>query len=151
LRGISCGSNKYKQHRKILSGCIGTLGTALATGILAPKDTSDSPKFTIKHLIATVGTPSSKQRVETALSEHSARLTVLTQEENVRAAQNADVVLLTVKPIKQEDVFSIPGFKEAIRGKIVISIIAGITTAEVAVGFTVTTTTTISTATATNA
>jgi pyrroline-5-carboxylate reductase len=50
----------------------------------------------------------------------------------VRAAQNADVVLLAVKPIKREDVFSIPGFKEAIRRKIVISIMAGITTAEVA-------------------
>ncbi|KAL3496055.1 ALDH-like protein [Aspergillus germanicus] len=84
------------------------------------------------HLNATVGTASSKERIESALSEHSARLTVLTQEENVRAVQDADVILLVVKPIKREDVFSIPGFKEAIRGKIVISIMAGITTAEVA-------------------
>ncbi|OJJ01700.1 hypothetical protein ASPVEDRAFT_83229 [Aspergillus versicolor CBS 583.65] len=107
-------------------GC-GTLGTAIATGMLEPKDSG----FGIKHLIATVGTQPSKQRVEGALGAHASRLTVLTQEENVRAVQEADIVLLSVKPFKRATVFDAPGFREAIRGKFVLSIMAGITTKEV--------------------
>ncbi|KAL3474887.1 pyrroline-5-carboxylate reductase dimerization-domain-containing protein [Aspergillus californicus] len=108
-------------------GC-GTLGTAITTGILAPRQ--DKTSFNIKHVIATVGTPPSKSRLEEALSDHSARLTVHTQEENVRAAQEADVVLLSFKPFKRAEVFAVPGFKEALRGKLVLSIMAGITTRE---------------------
>lgn len=95
--------------------------------MLEPKDSG----FGIKHLIASVGTQPSKQRVEGALGAHASRLTVLTQEENVRAVQGADIVLLSVKPFKRAAVFDTPGFREAIRGKFVLSIMAGITTKEV--------------------
>ncbi|CBF87319.1 hypothetical protein AN9279.2 [Aspergillus nidulans FGSC A4] len=109
-------------------GC-GTLGTAIAAGILDPKDKSG---INIKRLIATVGTEPSKQRVRDALSTHESRLTVLTHGGNVRAIQEADVVLLAVKPFKRAEVFCAPGFKEAIRNKLVLSIMAGITTKEFA-------------------
>ncbi|KAL4745138.1 hypothetical protein BDW72DRAFT_211751 [Aspergillus terricola var. indicus] len=88
--------------------------------------------ISIKRLIATVGTENSKQRLRDALSAYESRLTVLTQEDNVRAIQEADVVLLAVKPLKREEVFSAPGFKGAIREKLVLSIMAGITTKELA-------------------
>jgi pyrroline-5-carboxylate reductase len=39
-------------------------------------------------------------------------------------------VLLAFKPFKRADVFAVPGFKEALRDKFVLSIMAGITTAE---------------------
>ncbi|KAL4874892.1 Aldehyde/histidinol dehydrogenase [Aspergillus karnatakaensis] len=90
------------------------------------KDTS----YTVKRLICTVGTSPSIQRVQDALSKDAPQLTVLTQEDNVRAVNEADVVLLAFKPIKRSTVFSAPGFKEALRGKVVLSIMAGITTAE---------------------
>ncbi|KAE8362691.1 pyrroline-5-carboxylate reductase dimerization-domain-containing protein [Aspergillus caelatus] len=105
-------------------GC-GTLGTAITAGILSPTETTD---LGVKHITATVGTEPSKQRVENTLSQHSSRLIVLTQEENVRAVREADVVLLAMKPVKRTDVFAAPGFKEALQGKLVISIMAGITT-----------------------
>ncbi|KAE8156687.1 pyrroline-5-carboxylate reductase dimerization-domain-containing protein [Aspergillus tamarii] len=105
-------------------GC-GTLGTAITAGILDPKERTD---LGVKHITATVGTEPSKRRVENTLSQHSSRLTVLTQEENVRAVQAADVVLLAMKPVKRADVFAAPGFKEALQGKLVLSIMAGITT-----------------------
>ncbi|KAL4911715.1 Aldehyde/histidinol dehydrogenase [Aspergillus aurantiobrunneus] len=92
----------------------------------------ESPKFSVRRLIATVGNESSKRRVEDALCQHVSHLTVLTQDENVRAVQEAEIVLLAVKPFKRADLFSAPGFKEAIRSKLVLSIMAGITTKELA-------------------
>ncbi|KAL4772349.1 ALDH-like protein [Aspergillus nidulans var. acristatus] len=94
--------------------------------------TLDESGINIKGLIATVGTEPSKQRVKDALSTHESRLTVLTQEDNVRAIQEADVVLLAVKPFKRAEVFCAPGFKEAICNKLLLSIMAGITTKELA-------------------
>ena len=85
----------------------------------------------VKHLTATVGTEPSKKRVEESLSANSQRLKVLTKQENVRAVQDAEVVLLAMKPIKRAEVFAEPGFKEALRGKFIVSIMAGITTKEV--------------------
>lgn len=85
----------------------------------------------VKHLTVTVGTEPSKKRVEETLQANLQRLTVLTKEENVRAVQDADVVLLAMKPIKRSEVFAVQGFKEGLRGKFVVSIMAGITTAEV--------------------
>lgn len=94
-------------------------------------DPKSNDGFGVKHLTATVGTEPSKTRVEEALSASSQRLTVLTKQENVRAVQDAEVVLLAMKPIKRAEVFAEPGFKEALRGKFIVSIMAGITTKEV--------------------
>lgn len=106
---------------------IGTIGTAITTGILDPLDKNG---LNIKRLIATVGTEPSRQRVKAALSTHSSRLEVLLQEDNVRATKEADVVLLAFKPVKREEVFNTPGFREAVRGKLILSIMAGISTKE---------------------
>ncbi|EEU48332.1 uncharacterized protein NECHADRAFT_90589 [Fusarium vanettenii 77-13-4] len=109
-----------------LLGC-GNLGTALAAGILNPIDRGG---VNVKRLIVTVGTEASKRRAQDALSEHSSRLTVLLAQDNVSAIQEADMVLLAFKPVKREEVFGAPGFKEALRGKLVISIMAGISIKE---------------------
>ncbi|OQE40377.1 hypothetical protein PENCOP_c006G01421 [Penicillium coprophilum] len=114
-------------HLKVaVIGC-GTLGTAIAAGILDPKY---GENFQLKRLICTVGTEPSQRRVEAAFSNHKSRVTVFTAEENVRAVQEADVVLLAFKPFKRADVFGVAGFKEALRDKLVLSIMAGITTNE---------------------
>ncbi|VUC29760.1 unnamed protein product [Clonostachys rosea] len=107
-------------------GC-GTLGTAIARGILDPLD-KDS--IQIKCLIATVGTEYSKTRIEKEFSEHSPRAQVLLATENVRAVQEADVVLLSVKPQKRQEMFDVPGFRDALRGKLLLSIMAGISIKE---------------------
>ncbi|RJE25102.1 NADP oxidoreductase coenzyme F420-dependent [Aspergillus sclerotialis] len=115
------------QLKVAVIGC-GALGTAIAVGAL---DSSSETGLGVKQLVATVATEPSKRRVEDALSNHASRVTVLTREENVRAAKDADVVLLSFKPIKRAEVFAVPGFKEALRGKLILSIMAGITTKEV--------------------
>jgi pyrroline-5-carboxylate reductase len=105
----------------------GTLGTAIATGILDPIAKSD---ITIKQLIATVATKSSQSRVEDALSNHSTRLSVLGKHDNLQAIREADVVLFSIKPSKRAEVIGVPGMREALRDKLVISIMAGISTQE---------------------
>jgi len=106
----------------------GTLGTSIATGILDP---TDKGGITVERVITTVATESSKQRVEETLSRHSSRFTVLLKGDNLRAIEDADVVLFAVKPVKRKDVFSAPGVREALRGKLIISILAGISTQEI--------------------
>ncbi|KAL2814977.1 Aldehyde/histidinol dehydrogenase [Aspergillus granulosus] len=91
----------------------------------------ESP-FAVKHLICTVGTAASHRRVEEALSEHASNFTAFTAEYNTRAVEQADLVILAFKPVKRADVFAAPGFKEALRGKLVLSIMAGVTTEELA-------------------
>lgn len=55
---------------------------------------------------------------------------MFTADDNIHAVQEAYVVILAFKPFKRADVFAVPGFKEALRDKFVLSIMAGITTAE---------------------
>ncbi|KAK2592765.1 hypothetical protein QQS21_009537 [Conoideocrella luteorostrata] len=109
-----------------LLGC-GNLGSALAGGILSP---ADKATVAVTRLITTVGTEDSKRRVEEQFDKHSSRLTVLLQQENLRAIQEADVVVFAVKPAKREEVFGAPGAREALRGKLIISIMAGTSTKE---------------------
>lgn len=55
---------------------------------------------------------------------------MLLAKDNVCAVQESDIVLLAFKPVKREEVFGAAGFKEALKGKLVISIMAGITIKE---------------------
>jgi pyrroline-5-carboxylate reductase len=97
------------------------MGTSIASGILNPKDRSIS----VKHLIATVLTEQSKGRLEKALTMHSSRVTVLLQSNTLRAIQEADVVLICVKPFQRAQVLGANGVREALPGKLLLSILAG--------------------------
>ncbi|KAI8302060.1 Pyrroline-5-carboxylate reductase [Colletotrichum sp. SAR11_59] len=109
-------------------GC-GTLGTAIAKGILDPLD---KQSIAINRVIATVGTEASKRRVEEELSDYSTRLEVLLQKDNEAAMRDGDVVIIATKPVKRSEIFAAQGAKEALQGKLVISIMAGISTKELA-------------------
>lgn len=93
-------------------------------------DPLEKDSVQVKRLIATVGTEHSISRVETEFSEHSSRVQVLLATENVRAVHEADVVLLSAKPVKRQEIFDVPGFRDALRGKLLLSIMAGISTKE---------------------
>lgn len=45
----------------------------------------------------------------------------------MRGAVAADVVLLAVPPAAAEDILTVPGMKEAMKGKLLVSILAGVT------------------------
>ncbi|KAF2163461.1 hypothetical protein M409DRAFT_68407 [Zasmidium cellare ATCC 36951] len=82
---------------------------------------------------ATVGTHASQERLQDELNSNTStpKVEILPSQQNVQAIQTADVVILAIKPIKREAVFSAPGLRESMRGKLIISIMAGITTAEI--------------------
>lgn len=103
------------------------MGTAIAEGILEPIDKS----LAVSNVTLTVNTTQSQQRLQEKFGQHGSRLQVLLDGENVKAVEQADIVIIAVKPVKRAHVFGTPGFSDAIRGKLIISIMAGITTAEI--------------------
>lgn len=109
---------------------LGNLGTALASYMLRAVQGSEKSDVSIKRLFVTTGSDASTRRVQGVLSDYSSRVEVLGQQDNVRAMTEADVVIIAVKPVKRADVFGAPGAREALRGKLVISIMAGVSIEE---------------------
>jgi pyrroline-5-carboxylate reductase len=129
----------------------GTLGIAILSGILsslseatpshAPSPaypssgtatpTTDTPPSSKpfprvpSRFIACVRRPESAKRIRTAVSAYSHSVTVL-QNENVKGVRDADVVILGCKPYMVNDLLREPGMKDALRGKLLISICAGV-------------------------
>jgi pyrroline-5-carboxylate reductase len=92
-------------------GC-GTMGRAIVQG-LGRSDGGWTVSATVRH-------------AESA-ARLAAELGVEAGTDNVAALAGADVVLLGVKPQGAAEVFADPAFVEAVRGKLVISICAGVT------------------------
>ncbi|WYZ35444.1 hypothetical protein EsH8_X_000091 [Colletotrichum jinshuiense] len=110
-------------------GC-GSMGTAIAGGILdALADTNNvkSP-IMISRLIATVGTDAAKKRVVETLSRHAEKLDIRLRSDNLEVFRQADIIVLSVKPVKWRGIIEEPGMREALGGKLLISIIAGVKT-----------------------
>ncbi|KAL8677522.1 MAG: hypothetical protein Q9186_006064 [Xanthomendoza sp. 1 TL-2023] len=127
-------------------GC-GTLGIAILSGILTSlssldsSDPSPSPSGTNtpaaqredenpppqvpSRFIACVTRDASAKRVKTALSAHLSSVEVF-KNENLKGVQQADVIVLGCKPKNLKDgILREPGMREALREKLVISILAG--------------------------
>ncbi|KAL8863962.1 MAG: hypothetical protein Q9198_010199 [Flavoplaca austrocitrina] len=134
-----------KQMTLTVLGC-GTLGIAILSGILnslssngssqpspspsgtttpAAQQEDELPSRVPSRFIACVTRDASAKRVKTALSSHLSSVTIL-KNENLKGVQQADVVLLGCKPKNLKDgILREPGMREALRGKLVISILAG--------------------------
>lgn len=123
----------------------GTLGIAILSGILsslssvgAPARSSsgtstpleDLPPRTPSRFIACITRPQSAKRVRSELSHLTDSFTIL-QNENVRGAREADVVLLACKPYNVTTVLQEEGMREALQGKLLISILAGVPVAQI--------------------
>ena len=124
----------------------GTLGIAILSGIFSSLSESKStaaypdsgtatpaeggPVRTPTKFIACVRRPESAKRINKALASYSFPVTVL-QDDNVKGAQEADVVILGCKPQMVRDVIDVPGMREALKGKLLISILAGVTVPQI--------------------
>lgn len=131
----------------MIDALAGTLGIAILSGILnshssinasdssppssgtaAPatqRDNENLPHKVPSRFIACVTRDASAKRVKTALSSHLSSLTIL-QNQNLKGAQQADVILLGCKPKNLKDgILREPGMQKALQGKLVISILAG--------------------------
>ncbi|KAB8300884.1 hypothetical protein EYC80_002812 [Monilinia laxa] len=106
-------------------GC-GTMGTSILTGILNAKAKGASTDSNINRFIATVHTMTSMERLRTQFHARESRIHILVGDDGVlQAMQKADIVLLSCKPYMIEGILALSGAREALMGKLVISVAAG--------------------------
>ena len=116
---------------------IGTLGIAILRGILdslyAPtsQNTSNSqseaelPEGVPSQFIACVRRDASSKRIQKELAAHASRIRVLT-EDNLSGVHDADIIILGCKPQMFRDVLGPEKIRDALNGKILVSILAGV-------------------------
>lgn len=137
-KSLAPGEKKSNDGTLTVLGC-GTLGIAILSGILSSLSEQTSarstngtttpseelPPRTPSRFIACVTRPTSAKRINTELSHLTSALTVL-QNANLEGVQEADVVLLSCKPYNLSAVLQEEGMREALAGKLLISILAGV-------------------------
>jgi pyrroline-5-carboxylate reductase len=112
------------------------MGTAILSGILSsltqastqPSPASSGEGYSARtptNFVACVRRPESAKRIKLAVQDYTPSVTVL-QNENVKGVTAADVVILGCKPYMIADVLGQEGMKEALEGKLLISICAGV-------------------------
>ncbi|KAI5361940.1 Putative pyrroline-5-carboxylate reductase, 6-phosphogluconate dehydrogenase-like domain superfamily [Septoria linicola] len=131
-------TNGRKGYTLAVLAC-GTMGNAILGGIfqslkeLNNTDTGSKERQSLPtKFIATVRRPAAADRVRQELSHYSQleHLTIY-ENDNARAAQEADVVLLACAPNQPASILQQQGVKEAISGKLLIHILAGVSTSDV--------------------
>lgn len=105
----------------------------------ATPTTSDSPPLptneindktagpvTPSRFVACVRRPESAKRIKKAISDFEFAQVEILQNENIKGVQQADVVILGCKPYMVRDILAVEGMREALAGKLLISICAGV-------------------------
>ncbi|KAI0748185.1 pyrroline-5-carboxylate reductase [Daedaleopsis nitida] len=135
-------------------GC-GTMGVAILSGVLASLDAKNTPSFVPQpkweshtpgtvtpqtledeslpsRFIACVSREETAKKLGTAFlpAGNLARSVEIVRARNVEAVRQANVILLCCKPQLASTILSEPGMKEALQGKLLISILAGVTIAQ---------------------
>lgn len=105
-------------HRLAIVGC-GTMGEAIVGGLLR------AGVYTPSEVVVTARR---SEAAEALRQRHGVASTL----DNVAACAGAEMVVLTVKPQRIGKVLQSPGVREALVGKTVISIAAGVTLAQLA-------------------
>lgn len=106
--------------------CKGTMGTAILSGVLntCAKMQEEGGQSRVTKFIACVNSKGSAEGLKSRFEKYSNRLTVL-QQDNIKGMENADIVLLGFKPYMAEKVLTAKGVQQALKGKLVISVLAG--------------------------
>ncbi|KAH8671887.1 pyrroline carboxylate reductase [Tricladium varicosporioides] len=141
---MSANGREESEMTLTVLGC-GTMGIAILSGILSslyelqtPKPSflqsqsgtstpalEDLPSRLPSKFIACVRRPESAKKIKTALSAYSKAVTIV-QNDNVDACREGDVILLGCKPYMVADILAEEGMVEALKGKLLISICAGV-------------------------
>lgn len=106
----------------------GNMGSAILSGLLdATRRTTDSngsPSAKISRVIVSTKSAASAHRLGEEFQADKDRVDIR-HSDNLLAMQEADIVLLACKPYLAEEVLGELGVREALAGKLVISIMAG--------------------------
>jgi pyrroline-5-carboxylate reductase len=110
----------------ILSGILSSLQQIQAsTSLDPPTKSEETPSRLPSKFIASVRRPESAEKIKKALSVYNNSVEI-SQNDNVLACKQADVVLLGCKPYMAEGILAEEGMVEALEGKLLISILAGV-------------------------
>ena len=115
----------------ILSGVISSLSDMRSSAYSVPQSgistpLEETPALLPTRFVACVRRTESAKKIHASLGAPSSQLTTLVND-NLKGVQAADVVLLGCKPQMFRDILQAPGIKEALAGKLLISILAGVT------------------------
>nr|POF13842.1 pyrroline-5-carboxylate reductase [Quercus suber] len=119
-------------------GC-GALGTAILTGILASRQALQSGKQRqngtgedFDNFIACVRRDDAAHAIRQKLAAFDDRDRVdVLKSQNLEGVRQANVILLACQPHRYGAIFSEPGIREALQGKLIISVLAGVTAAQI--------------------
>ncbi|KAI1834842.1 hypothetical protein DTO006G1_3330 [Penicillium roqueforti] len=108
-------------------GC-GNMGGAVLKGllnsVLSATSTDPTPN-PITRFIACTKTASSASRLEKTIAPEHQELIKIVSDQTVQTMQEADVIILGCKPFMAEAVLREEGVRDALAGKLVISMLAG--------------------------
>ncbi|KAF2751088.1 pyrroline-5-carboxylate reductase [Sporormia fimetaria CBS 119925] len=110
----------------IMGGVMSSLADMKLKSALQSTDNSKTPSRLPNKFIACDMWAGAEAKVKDALSHYSFPLTTLTNE-NIRGAKEADILILSCKPHGFKDILGEKGMREALAGKILVSILAGVT------------------------
>jgi pyrroline-5-carboxylate reductase len=109
-----------------LRSFLGTMATAIVSRVLEScektRATGGEPK--ISRFIATVHSQASAERLSHGFAKYDDRFKVL-RGDNLTAMRDADIVLLACKPYMAEAVLGAEGVRNALQGKLVLSVLVG--------------------------
>jgi pyrroline-5-carboxylate reductase len=109
----------------IMGGVMSSLASSRTKATIDP---SSAPKDTpnLSNFIACDTWAPAEENVRKALGHYSFPLQTLTNQ-NLKGVQEADIILLSCKPYGYKTILGEDGMKEALKGKIIVSILAGVT------------------------
>lgn len=109
----------------IMGGVMSSLAAAKTKATIDP---SSAPKDTpnLQNFIACDAWAPAEENVKKALGHYNFNLQTYTNN-NLTGVQQADIVLLSCKPYGFKDILGEKGMKEALKGKVLVSILAGVT------------------------
>lgn len=107
------------------------------SGTSTPVEKAPAPARLPSRFIACIRRPESAKKIKDALKRidpflfEDKKTLRIVQNDNVSACREAEVVLLGCKPYMVEDILAEEGMREALEGKLLISICAGVSVAQI--------------------
>lgn len=101
------------------------MGGAVLNGILTAAFTNPTDPKPISQFIACTKSASSAERIKAAIGPAHRDIIKVVSGQNVQTMRESDVVILGCKPFMADEVLRENGVREALAGKLVISMLAG--------------------------
>ncbi|KAL6704849.1 delta 1-pyrroline-5-carboxylate reductase [Coniothyrium glycines] len=112
----------------IMGGVMSSLASAKTAAALSPASSSSTEKRApnLSNFIACDQWAPAEENVRKALGHYNFPLQTLTNQ-NLKGVQQADIILLSCKPHGYKTILGEEGMLDALKGKVLVSILAGVT------------------------